>query len=134
MTTTENSRLTDARRTIDAQEWNPTHRARLVAGLRELADFLESHPGLRCPYAIRAIAITTAEHEQDERAEVDHAGQLLNAPVRNDTHYTVERHFGPVSYAVIHIPDHWRHERDQRTSYQDNIIPDVQHTQSCPWP
>ncbi len=128
MTVTENNRLTDARRTVDAEEWNPTHRARLVAGLRELADFLESHPGLRCPYSIRAMAITTAEHEEDERAEVDHAGQLLNAPARDDGHYTVERHFGPaVSYAVIHIPDQWRHEHHQRASYQDNIVPDLQH-------
>lgn len=44
-------------------------RAEMIAGLRELADFLEQHPGLPAPQYVFARATVTGDNDEAKRAE-----------------------------------------------------------------
>jgi hypothetical protein len=79
-------------------------RARCVAGLRELAGFLEGRAEIPVP-TDKCISIFVDGTPAEKRAQVDYAGRLLGEPVRDDTadggHYSVSRSFGPFEYEVI---------------------------------
>jgi hypothetical protein len=83
-------------------------RTQTIAGLRALADFLESYPAV--PVNEYGWEVTYHPHGTDEHeaAEVDRIAALLDAdPVdeRNDGgHYTVSKTFGRITYKVIHVP------------------------------
>lgn len=117
---------TDTRARMDNRERSPEHRAAVVAGLRGLADLLDAHPQLRCPYSVRVSVSTIGDSPEAERAEVDSVAALLRVPVVDDRHYFAEKHFGPVAYVVAHIPDHCRRNYQSALSYQDNLAPGEQ--------
>jgi hypothetical protein len=79
-------------------------RARCVAGLRELAGFLEARSDVPVP-TDKSISIFVDGTPAEKRAQVDYASTLMGEPVRDDTaqggHYSVSRSFGPFEYEVI---------------------------------
>ncbi|WP_242890129.1 hypothetical protein [Actinomadura litoris] len=83
----------------------PEKRAACIRGLRDLADFLESHPYLPMPVCVRVGPLVVGDDDQ-QRAAVDRIANVLGVePVSNadDTHYEAERSFGPVAYEATAI-------------------------------
>lgn len=80
-------------------------RAAYVAGLRELADYLEATPDLPVPSSTGA-SVHPDGGDVQARAEVDRVAAILGAVPEtraNGDHYTVTRRFGPVTYQAIAI-------------------------------
>jgi hypothetical protein len=102
------------------------HRGAAIAGLRELADFLDANPDVPVDlYGWTFHAFPRAETDAAARAAVDQAAAVLNVPVTDDTaragHYYARRMFGPVTYAVVHIPAEAAAAAAARGSYAANI-------------
>lgn len=83
-------------------------RIRLIAGLRDLADYLEQN--LRVPVPPRAdILVFPAEASDAEMfAEIDTIAEMIGSTA-SDTdsphgHYSAVRNFGPVQYRAVAIP------------------------------
>lgn len=86
-----------------------TNRAAMIAGLRELADWLEDNPDAsvgpfgfaRVQYSANSYTPTVAA----ARAEVDRVAEAIGAEVVLDgTHYRVEKDFGEcVTYLALSI-------------------------------
>jgi hypothetical protein len=84
---------------------DPEQRDRFVAGLRALAEFIESSPGVPAPWSANAVVIPLAGDDAEKRAEVDAIADLIGAQA-HFTHggtYTVSRRFGPVEYRAVAI-------------------------------
>jgi hypothetical protein len=107
-----------------------TDRTQLITGLRQLADYLDTHPAIPVTgYGWDLHNFTTREgSDQAGRAEVDHVADLLGREVCDNTadggHYTAARAFGPVTYEFIHIPATRRAQFDAWHSYSGAITPD----------
>ena len=83
----------------------PDDRAAYVAGLRELAAFIESTPDLPLP-GITTASVHPDGDDAQARAEVDRAAKVLGTtPVFRvgGEHYVASRRFGPVEYSVVAI-------------------------------
>lgn len=81
------------------------HRAQVIDGLRELADFLETHPDLPAP-DYPQLNFYPRGDDQAERDGVDRIAAILGVrPTASagGTHYEVTRRFGGVRYAAIAI-------------------------------
>lgn len=103
-------------------EFDLGHRAEVAVGLRRLADWLLTHPQVRCPYTVVVTVIAKGETEDDERAEVDQAAATMDVQPVEDGHYTAGITFpGRVRLSVAHIPDAWRRRYDAVSSYESNI-------------
>jgi len=83
-------------------------RIRLIAGLRDLADYLEQN--LRVPVPPRAdVLVFPAEASDAEMfAEIDTIAEMIGSTA-SDTdsphgHYSAVRNFGPVQYRAVAIP------------------------------
>ncbi|MCP2335188.1 hypothetical protein [Actinomadura rupiterrae] len=71
-------------------------RASVITGLRELADFLESHPDLPGPrFSLVSVLVDDGTDDQ-QRAEVDRIAQILGVEATDSAvgHYTASRSFG----------------------------------------
>jgi len=100
---------------------DPNARQRLITGLRDLADYLVSHPALAVPAHGTEIRLSAASADDDGCAQVDRFARQLGVPVLDNLdhsgHYEAVRVFGPVSYrmaaisqaamARYHSPDTW---------------------------
>jgi hypothetical protein len=112
---------------------NDTARAATIAGLREIADFLEAHPGLPVPryglkIAVHAGTDTGAEDDAAGRAEVDAAATILGATPTTTVggHYEVARAFaGGWQYEVLRIPAEAMRRHDAQQSYTRNLQVDA---------
>ena len=86
----------------------PTARAEFITGLRALATYLETHPGLPVPSSGANITLYADPTEDGGRGQVAHIAAQLGATVfdetRQDGHLTATRMFGPIAYMVISIP------------------------------
>lgn len=85
-------------------------RTKVITGLRQLADYLEAHPGVpvtRLGWDLN-IYPDRADGDAVARAEVDRVATVLGVPVTDETprggHYIASRAFGLISYAAVHIP------------------------------
>jgi hypothetical protein len=105
-------------------------RAQTIAGLRELADYLQAHPGV----PVRDLGwdlniYPQLPTEALKRAEIDRIAAVLGVPVCDETgqrgHYTVTRSFGLVSYSAICVPDRRAAEHRALMSYSGTVAPDV---------
>ena len=105
-------------------------RAKIIAGLRQLADYLDTHPLV--PVCIFGWDLTVysirAATEAGRRAEVDRIAALLGVPVTDQTrhggHYTASRSFGLITYNAICVPDQRRAAHEALMTYADCITPD----------
>ena len=86
----------------------PSVRAEFITGLRELAAYLENHPGVPVPKHGEIISLYTDATDDGGRGQVAHIAAQLGATVTDDTrnggHLTATRMFGPIGYAVVSIP------------------------------
>jgi hypothetical protein len=90
-------------------------RAAWVAGLRELADFLEGHPDVPVPPAYHEGIIhefPDGDTDAERRAGVDRAARAMGVPATEtrNAHYKASVRFGPIAYEVIAIPAERRAE------------------------
>lgn len=91
------------------EQREPDHRADLIAGLRDMADWLEANPdvpvGAHDFVRLQYCADVYTGGIVASRAEVDRVAVLLDAkPYRDGTHYGAEKDFGgDVSYLALSI-------------------------------
>lgn len=101
-------------------------RTAALTGLRDLIDYLTTHPAVPMPWQI-AVTVYPSIGESDAagRADVDRIAELLGVqPYETDTghgHYIAERSWGPVSYRAVAIPDHAMTAHEALMSYSDNF-------------
>ena len=108
---------------------DPVIRQAFITGLRDLADYLASHPAVAIPAHGTEILLSAASADDGGCAQVDHFARQLGVPVQNDLacdgHYRAARSFGPVGYRMTAISDHAmaRHRADR--SYSGCVTPDT---------
>jgi hypothetical protein len=85
---------------------DPGQRARLIAGLLDLAIFLEDNPDVPVPLDADVLVFPPGGTSAEKRAAIDAiAGRIGGqAHVTAGGHYTVSRWFGPVEYRAVAIP------------------------------
>ena len=87
---------------------NSAERSDLIAGLRALADFLESRLEIPAPRWTEVMVFPPASADSEKTAEIDAIAALIGAAVDDQTadrgHYTTSRSFGPVQYRAVAIP------------------------------
>ena len=87
---------------------NDEERTRLIAGLRDLADFLDRNPGVPVPRGTDLLVFPPQGSDAEMFADIDViAGQIgvtasdVGSPAG---HYSAVRCFGPVQYRAVAIP------------------------------
>jgi hypothetical protein len=86
---------------------NEEERARLIAGLRELAEFLDQNPDVPAPLSAVAYVFPQDGSDTTMFAEIDViAAQIGATPDAASPagHYSANRYFGPVQYRAVAIP------------------------------
>ena len=108
---------------------DPKVRARFIASLRQLADFLDTHPDVPVPPYGTTIDICTDSTDHGGTAQVDAIAEQLGAPVYDDTadsgHYRTRRDFGCVGYNVVSISDAAMQRHEAFYSYRGSVTPGV---------
>lgn len=85
---------------------NANDRSRFIAGLRALAEYLESRPDVPAPWAGTCVHVFPPHGtNEDQRAEVDVIAARINAEPCEVLagHYSVSRFFGPIEYRAVAI-------------------------------
>ena len=85
---------------------NASQRSQLIAGLRDLAEYLESSPDVPAPWDGATVYVFPPDGSNDERrAEIDAIASRISAkPFELVTgHYVASRYFGPVEYRAVAI-------------------------------
>jgi len=107
----------------------PTARTGFITGLRELADYLDSHPAVPVPSYGTDITVGADPTEDGGRGQVNYISAMLGVPVTDDTrqggHLTATRMFGPIGYTVVSIPGTVMAAHHARDSYYHCITPDL---------
>ncbi len=105
----------------------PAIRADFITGLRDLAAYLEQHPGVPVPAHGAAVTLYAAATDDGGRGQVAHIAAQLGTAVTDDTpnggHLTTTRMFGPVSYGVVSIPATVMAAHHARDSYYGCVTP-----------
>ena len=87
---------------------NSEERAALIAGLQELAEFLDRHPQIPAPRYSDLLIFPPVGSDAEMFAEIDViAGQIGVTASDADSpasHYSAVRCFGPVQYRAVAIP------------------------------
>lgn len=94
---------------------NTQGRGRLIAGLRDLADFLDQNPGVPAPHSTIAYVFPPDSSDAAMFAEIDVIAGRIGAIPSGDSprgHYSAVRDFGPVQYRAVAIPHNARHDED----------------------
>jgi len=91
----------------ETAQYNADHgmHARLAAGLREAADYIEAHPELPVPFTADVHYCIPAATDKDGDDEAYRIAGMLGAPVEGSDHSS-ETHlsFGPaVTYRAVYI-------------------------------
>jgi hypothetical protein len=93
---------------------NFEERAELIAGLRDLADFLDQDPRVPAPRFTDLFVFPPSGSDAEMFAEIDVIAVLIGTTA-SDTgspsgHYSAVCGFGPVQYRAVAIPYAARHE------------------------
>jgi hypothetical protein len=104
-------------------------RTTFIAGLRALADFLETNPAVPAPRrAIPIIYFPDRGTDDEMRADIDRIAVLLGTEIDPQFlpygHYTTGLDFGPVRYEAVAILAHARALREAESSYIGCVTPD----------
>jgi hypothetical protein len=95
---------------------NDDERVRLIAGLRELAEFLDQNPDVPAPRWADLMVFPPAGSDAEMFTEVDVIAELIETTASDADspagHYAAVRHFGPVQYRAIAIPNSARDDED----------------------
>lgn len=83
-------------------------RTRFIAGLRDLAEFLDQNPLVPVPRFADVLVFPPFGSDAEMFAEVDAIAGLIGDTAESDGsptgHYTAMRQFGPVQYRAVAIP------------------------------
>ena len=87
---------------------NDEERVRLIAGLRDLANFLDQNPEVPVPWRADVLVFPTEASDAEMFAEIDAIAELIGSAA-NDAdsprgHNSAVRDFGPVHYRAVAIP------------------------------
>ncbi len=87
---------------------NDEQRVRLIAGLRDLADFLDQNPDVPVPRRADLLVFPPEASDAEMFAEIDTIAELIGSTASDayspHGHYSAVRDFGPVQYRAIAIP------------------------------
>jgi hypothetical protein len=87
---------------------NSGQRAGLIAGLRDLAEFLDQNPQVPAPAYADLLVFPTAGTDAEMFAEIDVIAGQIGATASDDDspagHYRASRWFGAVQYCAVAIP------------------------------
>lgn len=87
---------------------NDEQRVRLIAGLRDLADFLDRDPDVPVPRRADLLVFPPEASDAELFAEIDTIAELIGSTASDADsprgHYSAVRDFGPVRYRAIAIP------------------------------
>jgi hypothetical protein len=87
---------------------NDEQRVRLIAGLRDLADFLDQNPDVPVPRRADMLVFPPEASDAEMFAEIDTIAELIGSTASDADsprgHYSAVRDFGPVQYRAIAIP------------------------------
>jgi hypothetical protein len=97
-------------------------RSQTVAGLRALADFLETNPAVPVhEYGYDYMVFARANTDSAERAEIDRIAAALGEAVTDETgrggHYRVSKTFGRITYTAVHVPARCKAAHDALMTY-----------------
>ena len=87
---------------------NSEERARLIAGLRQLADFLDQNPDVPAPRHADVYVFPARGSNAEMFAEIDVIAEQIGTTASADSpagHYSAARDFGPVHYRAVAIPN-----------------------------
>jgi hypothetical protein len=109
---------------------NRTPRDQLTAGLRQVADYLDTHPDIpAAPYGWELLVSTHRTTDVDGIAEVDRIAAVLGVPVEDGIadggHYAAIKTFGPITYQAFHIPARYRAAHRAFMTYAESVTPDA---------
>jgi hypothetical protein len=85
---------------------DPDARLALIAGLREMAAFLESNPDVPAPLdAVMFVFPELTDTDWERRVAVDAIASLIFTQARETVpgHYVASRFFGPIEYRAVAI-------------------------------
>ena len=87
---------------------NDEERVRLIAGLRDLAKFLDQNPEVPAPWGTDILVFPIEASDVEMFAEIDTIAELIGSTASDADsprgHYSAVRNFGPVQYRAIAIP------------------------------
>jgi hypothetical protein len=87
---------------------NSAERGRLIAGLRQLADFLGRNPDVPAPRYAEVIVLPARGSTAEMFAEIDVIARQIGATASSAGspagHYSAALDFGPVRYRAVAIP------------------------------
>jgi hypothetical protein len=88
---------------------NDEERVRLIAGLRDLAEFLDQNPEVPAPWGTDILVFPIEASDVEMFAEIDTIAELIGSTASDADsprkHYSAVRKFGPVQYRAIAIPN-----------------------------
>ncbi|GII95777.1 hypothetical protein [Sinosporangium siamense] len=101
------------------------HRKALTNGLRDLADFLDSNPGIPVPlHGVPIHYFPPTADDAEMTAAIDQIASLLGSPVSQDYHYKTGIPFGPVVYEAIAVFAAKRAQYEADSTYFGCVTPD----------
>lgn len=116
--------MTSINPTLDSDQ----ERAGFIAGLRDLAEFLESNPAVPVPQYGASILVSS-QWADDERGFVDEFAALTGGEIDDrwdvSGHYTARARFGRVTYEAYAISKSAMDAHDALNSYRDCVQPDA---------
>ena len=87
---------------------NDEERVRLIAGLRDLAEFLDQNPEVPVPWGTDILVFPVEASDVEMFAEIDTIAELIGSTASDADsprgHYSAVRTFGPVQYRAIASP------------------------------
>lgn len=87
---------------------NDEQRTRLVAGLRNIADFFDQNPEVPAPWAADLLVFPPESSDAEMFAEIDTIAEMIGSTASDADsphgHYSAVRNFGPVQYRAVAIP------------------------------
>lgn len=97
---------------------NSAGRGRLIAGLRELADFLDQNPDVPAPWRTDVLVFPPDGSDAEMFAAIDVIAEQIGTTASDadspSGHYSAVREFGPVRYRAVAIPHGARDDHSGR--------------------
>lgn len=95
---------------------NSEERERLIAGLHDLADYLNDNPQIPAPRYTDLLVFPPAGSDAEMFAEIDAVADRIGTTATDADspagHYRAARNFGPVEYRAVAIPSSARGDED----------------------
>jgi hypothetical protein len=87
---------------------NDAVRVRLIAGLRDLADFLDQNPEVPVPWGTDVLVFPAEASDAEMFVEIDTIAEMIGSTASDADsprgNYSSVRNFGPVQYRAVAIP------------------------------